>query len=155
MRAQIDPQATAAERAAPPSPASTRRLAGFLLVVMPTVVFGGTSLLRMLVDDPGYADNELRRDLWRAGHAHAGVLLVLSLVVLRWVDDARLGSRWSQVARHGVPLAAILLPAAMFLSVLDGDATEPNRLIWLAYAGAVSLAAGLLALGVGLLRSSR
>jgi hypothetical protein len=29
-------------------------------------------------------------DLWRAGHAHVGVLLVLSLVLLRYVDDARL-----------------------------------------------------------------
>jgi hypothetical protein len=24
---------------------------------------------------PGYSDNPLRRDLWRAGHAHAGVYL--------------------------------------------------------------------------------
>jgi hypothetical protein len=28
----------------------------------------------------------LRQDLWRAGHAHAGVLLILSLVALRYAD---------------------------------------------------------------------
>jgi hypothetical protein len=28
--------------------------------------------------------------LWRAGHAHAGVWLVLSLVTLRYVDEAAL-----------------------------------------------------------------
>jgi hypothetical protein len=31
----------------------------------------------MLIGDPGYAHNDLRRDLWCAGHAHAGVWLVL------------------------------------------------------------------------------
>ena len=132
----------------------SRRLAGALLVVMPTVAFGGVSLLRLLIDDPAYQDNPLRQDLWRAGHAHAGVLLVLSLVSLRYVDETALGPRAKVVARLGVPLAAILLPAAMFLSVLDADATEPNALINLAWVGAVSLVAGLLTLGVGLLRNA-
>lgn len=149
---------TRAERpgaaASPPTgmSAESRRLAGILLLVLPTVVFGGVSLLRLLVDDPAYRANELRQDLWRAGHAHAAVLLVLSLVVLRYVDDAHLGPRALAVARHAVPLAAILLPVAFFLSVLDGEATEPNALINLAYLGAASLVVGLLTLGVGLVR---
>jgi predicted DNA repair protein MutK len=57
-----------------------------------------------------------------------------------------------RVARHSIPAAAILLPAAFFLSVLSPDATEPNPLIYLAYVGAVSLGAGLLMLGIGLIR---
>lgn len=134
------------------APAS-RRLAGILLIVFPTVVFGGVSILSMLVNDPAYAENALRQDLWRAGHAHAGVLLVLSLVVLRYVDEARLGRVALEVARHAVPAAAVLLPSAFFLSVLSPTATEPNALIWLAPVGAVSLVVGLLTLGVGLVRS--
>lgn len=131
---------------------ASRRLAGILILLLPTVAFGGTSLLALLVGDPAYADNALRRDLWRAGHAHAGVLLILSLVVLRYVDEAELSSRWRAVARHAVPLAAILLPLAFFLSVLDPEATEPNALVNLAYLGAVSLGVGLVVLAVGLLR---
>lgn len=127
-------------------------MAGILLTVFPTVIFGGVSLLTLLVNDPGYQENPLRQDLWRAGHAHAGVLLILSLVLLRYVDQARLGTRARQVAMNGVPLAAILLPVAFFLSVLDAEATEPNALIWLAPVGAVSAISGLLTLGVGLLR---
>lgn len=69
---------------------ASRRLAGLLLVVMPTVVAGGASILAM-IDDSAYRSNELRKDLWRAGHAHAGVLLILALVALQYVDDARLG----------------------------------------------------------------
>lgn len=133
---------------------ASRRLAGALLIVLPTVVFGGTSLLTMLIGDPAYQDNALRQDLWRAGHAHAGVLLILSLVALRYVDDAVLGPRARSVARHGIPAAAILLPVAFFLSVLSPDATEPNALIYLAYVGAVSLGAGVFTLGVGLVRKS-
>lgn len=55
--------------------APSRRVAGILLVIMPPVVLGGASVLTLLVNDPAYADNALRQDLWRAGHAHGGVLL--------------------------------------------------------------------------------
>jgi hypothetical protein len=116
------------------------------------VAFGGTSILSLLVGDPAYAENELRQDLWRAGHAHAGVLLVLALVTLRYVDEAALSRRMKTVARHSIPAAAVLLPAAFFLSVLSPEATEPNALINLAYVGAVSLGLGLVVLGLGLVR---
>jgi hypothetical protein len=131
----------------------TRRLAGILLVVMPTVVFGGVSVLTLLIGDPTYMQNPLRQDLWRAGHAHAGVLLVLSLVALRYVDEARLSDKWKSVVRLSIPSAAILLPLAFFLSVLPPDATRPNGLIALAYVGAAVLSLGLIALGVGLIRA--
>jgi uncharacterized membrane protein len=133
-------------------PLPSRRLAGILLVVLPTVAFGGTSLLTLLVNDPAYTANPLRQDLWRAGHAHAGVLLILALVILRYVDEAALGERTKGFVRNAVPVAAILLPAAFFLSVLSPDATEPNALINLAYAGAALLMVGTLVLGVGLIR---
>ena len=131
----------------------SRRLAGILLVVMPSVVVGGVSVLTLLIGDPTYMQNPLRQDLWRAGHAHAGVLLVLSLVALRYVDEARLSDRWKAVVRTSIPSAAILLPLAFFLSVLPPDATRPNGLIGLAYLGAVVLSVGLVVLGIGLFRT--
>jgi len=133
----------------------SRLVAGILIILLPAVAFGGTSILSLLISDPGYAQNDLRQDLWRAGHAHAGVLLVLSLVTLRYVDEATLPEGMKTLARHSIPAAAILLPVAFFLSVLSPDATEPNALIYLAYVGALSLAVGLLILGVGLIRRPR
>ena len=131
----------------------SRHLAGILLVVYPTVIYGGVSLLRELIAaSPGYIENPVRQDLWRAGHAHAGVFLVLSLVVLRLVDEARLSSALKAFVRLTTPIAAILMPVAFFLSIAPPDATRPNALIYLAYAGAILLAAGLVTLGVGLLR---
>ena len=135
--------------------AHSRVVAGLLLILLPAVVFGGTSILSLLIGDPEYAQNQLRQDLWRAGHAHAGVLLVLSLVTLRYVDEANLPGWLKTVARHSIPASAVLLPAAFFLSVLSPEATEPNAMIYLAYVGAVSLASGLLLLGIGLVRGPR
>jgi hypothetical protein len=64
------------------------------VVIFPTVVFGGVGLFRLLIDSrSGYVQNPIRQDLWRAGHAYAGVLLMLSLVVLRYVDEAVLTPR--------------------------------------------------------------
>jgi|SRR5215204_5076372 len=138
----------------PSQPHESRRLAGLLLILVPAVAFGGASLLSMILGDaPGYLDNPVRQDLWRAGHAHAGVLLILALVMLRWTDQARLSGPWRWLAGHGVPLAAILMPAGFFLSVLTPDATEPNALIALVFAGGVLLIGGVLSLGIGLLRS--
>ena len=134
----------------------SRMIAGVLLVVLPTVMFGGLSLLSFLTNNsPGYNNNPLRHDLWRAGHAHAGVYLVLSLVMLRYVDEAALSPFWKWIARTGAPIAAILIPAAFFLSVASPTATQPNGLMNLAYIGALFLAAAVLSLGVGLIRAAR
>ena len=129
---------------------------GILLIVLPTVMFGGVTILGMLISNaPGYADNPLRQDLWRAGHAHAGVYLVLSLVMLRYVDEATLSTFWKWLARTGVPIAAILIPTAFFLSVASPTATQPNGLINLAYIGALFLASAVLTLGIGLIRTAK
>jgi len=74
-------------------------LAGVLLVILPTVMIGGVSILTLLIGDSAYMRNPLRQDLWRAGHAHAGVLLILSLIVLRYVDEAQLTSRLKAFVR--------------------------------------------------------
>lgn len=129
--------------------------AGILLIVLPTVMYGGVTLLTMLVSDPRYAANPLRQDLWRAGHAHAGVLLVLALVALRYVDETNLGNLMRTVVRSFIPLAAILMPAGFFLSMASPDAERPSAIIALTYVGAAVLAVGVVTLGVGLLRTQR
>jgi hypothetical protein len=135
--------------------AKSRRLAGILMIVLPSVIYGGVSLLGLLIHDPSYMQNPLRQNLFRAGHAHAGVLLVLSLIILRYVDEANLTEGWKSAVRFLIPSAAILLPAAFFFSVLKADADKPNFLINLAYVGAGCLVLGLIVLGVGLIRSTQ
>jgi hypothetical protein len=83
------------------------------------------------------------------------VWLVLSLVALRYVDEATLseGMRW--VVRVAFPAAAVLMALGFFLSVLSPEAREPNALIYLTYVAGVVLAVGLLVLAVGLIRGRR
>ena len=132
---------------------ATRIMAAIAVISIPTVAFGGMSILYLWINRQSpYLRNPLRQSLWRAGHAHAGVLLVLSLVAFLYVDAANLseGLRW--VVRLTLPAAALLVPVAYFLSVLEPDVQRPTRLINLAYVGGVSLFVGLITLGIGLLR---
>jgi hypothetical protein len=134
----------------------SRRMAGILLVILPTVIYGGVSLLSFLMDkESGYMQNPLRQDLWRAGHAHAGVMLILSLIALRYVDEAELSHKLRWFVRSAIPSAAIFLPVAFFFSVMSPNATKPNGFIYLAFVGAMVLATGLITLGVGLLRKTK
>ena len=131
------------------------RLAGILVVVYPTVIFGGASILwHWVTRQTTYYENPLRQRMWRAGHAHAGVLLLVSLVALLLVDQTDLAESWKSIVRLAIPASAIFLPVAFFLSVLRPDVERPNKLVNLAYVGALSLAVGLVVLGIGLLGST-
>jgi hypothetical protein len=133
---------------------ASRALAGVVLITVPTIAFGGVFLLGMVArHSPGYLDNPVRQALMRAGHAHAGVLVILTLVALLYVDDARLPERLRWLARLGIAAAPILMPLGFFLSVLSPSAQSPSPLVGLVYAGAGCLALGVLTLGIGLVRA--
>lgn len=124
-------------------------LIGALLLALITVESGGWFLTRVV---RGYAPaNALQQSFFRAGHAHAAVLIVLSLVILSVLSATALDGVWLWVARLGVPVAAILMPAGFFLSVLGRDPQRPNRALLLLWIGALSLAVGLATAGVGLI----
>jgi hypothetical protein len=133
---------------------ASRILAAILLIAVPTVEFGGLALLGMLTRrTPGYLDNPLRQNMFRAGHAHAGVWLVFALVALLWVDQTDLGEPLKWVIRLAFVAAPILMPLGFFLSVTQPDAQRPNRVIALVYVAGLALGVGAVTLGVGLLTS--
>jgi len=132
-----------------------RMMSGIILITVPTIQYGGYFLLTSLMNrGSGYMDNPLRQNFFRAGHAHAGVIVILSLVCQMLADGAALPVPLVWLVRIGVPLSAILISAGFFFSVLPPDATEASGAVSLIYAGALVLAAGVLTLGVGLLRSA-
>ena len=127
----------------------SRRLAGILFLALVTVETGGLYMLKIV---RGREDvTPFQEKFARAGHAHAGVLLVLALVCQPFVDAADLSGVWEWLARSGVAVAALLMPGGFFFSSMGRGRTEPNRLIALVLAGAAVLAASLATLGVGLL----
>src|SRR5687768_2690840 len=97
-----------------------RIVAGVSVLAFPTIMYGGLTLLGVLtrgvagVAPEGLVLDERQLALFRAGHAHAGVWLLLSLVIQLLLDSAALssGPRWA--ARIAAPLAALLLSGGFF-----------------------------------------
>lgn len=129
-------------------------MAGITLITVPSIQYGGYFLLTSLRDRSShYMDNALRQNFFRAGHAHAGVIVLLSLICQILADAANLPSGLLWLTRIGVPAAAILMPLGFFLSMPSPSASEPNGFVSLIYVGAITLAVSVLTLGIGLLRS--
>jgi hypothetical protein len=132
-----------------------RLLSGIILITIPTIEYGGYFLLTSLMSKTsGYMENPLRQNFFRAGHAHAGVIVILSLVCQILADSAVLPSPLVWFVRIGVPLSAIFISAGFFFSMLPAAATEPSGAVGLIYAGAVVLAISVITLAVGLIRTS-
>jgi hypothetical protein len=131
-----------------------RLMSGIILITVPTIQCGGYFLLTSLMNKgSGYMENPLRQNFFRAGHAHAGVIVILSLVCQILADGAVLPDALLWIVRIGVPLSAILISSGFFFSVLPPTTTQASGAVALIYLGAVVLAFSVVILGVGLLRS--
>jgi hypothetical protein len=129
-------------------------MSGIILITVPTIQYGGYFLLTSLMDkSSGYMGNPLRQNFFRAGHAHAGVIVILSLVCQMLADGTVLPSPLLWAVRIGVPLSAILISSGFFFSVLPPTASQVSGAVALIYAGAVILALAVVTLGIGLLRA--
>lgn len=127
----------------------SRVLAGILILSLVTVESGGLYLLR-LWRAPGTA-TPFQLGFARAGHAHAGVLLIVALLCQVYADQTAQTGLLDWLSRSGAAVAAILMPAGFFFSSMGAGRERPNRLVVLVYAGGALLAAGLTSLGIGLL----
>jgi len=123
---------------------------GLSLIAVPTVLYGGLTLLGILsggaFGTPAPRGlSPVQQAFYRAGHAHAGVLLILSLILQMLVDQVDLG--WMEwPVRIGAPAAAILVSAGFF-----GAAHLP-ALIFVLYTGAALVAGTTLTVGIALVR---
>lgn len=128
-------------------------MSGLTLIAIPTIMYGGLVLVGVLTHGrAGFPTTDLVLDgtqwaLWRAGHAHAGVWVVLSLVIQILVDATRLPKRLAWTARLTAPLAAIVVSGGFFgLAYASGFR-------WMLYAGALLLFISLLVTAIGLFRA--
>lgn len=127
----------------------SRILAGVLLLALVTVETGGLYLLTIA---RGKAPvTPFQEKFARAGHAHAGVLLLLALICQVFADATDQSGALDWLSRSGVAVAALLMPGGFFFSSMGAGREQPNRLIVMVFAGATLLALSLTSLGVGLL----
>jgi uncharacterized membrane protein YphA (DoxX/SURF4 family) len=130
---------------------NTRITIGILLLTLLAVEYGGYFMLQTVRGHQPVTP--FQQSFFRAGHPHAGVLVILSIVSLIVADAANVSGPLSFFARNGIWLAAILMPAGFFFSASGRDVKQPNRFIILLYLGIASLSLGVLSLGISLLTS--
>lgn len=131
-----------------------RKLSGYILITVPSIIYGGYFLLGVLSGEhDDLALNEFQKSMFRAGHAHAGVLVILSLLIQLFTDFAYLSNSWKWFVRLSFPIAAILISAGFFAAAIGDQINEPNSFIFILYLGIALLTFGLITLGIGLIRS--
>jgi hypothetical protein len=124
-------------------------IAGAVLITIVTIQVGGWFMTRIARGEVPMTD--FQKSFARAGHGHAGVLVILGLVGLLYVDATSLTGVALWIARLGVPVAAILMSAGFFAASAGRNITRPNKFVWVLWLGALCLATGVISLGVGLL----
>lgn len=122
---------------------------GATIISVVTIASGGVFLLRVATGN--HEANGLQKSFFRAGHAHAGVLVMLGLLLSVLGNAAGASPAWANGGAIAVLLAAIMMPAGFFLSVLGRNPARPNRMIASVWLGATLLIAGVLTSGVATL----
>jgi len=128
-------------------------MAGITILVVPTIMYGGWTLLGILTQGSvdaavkGLNLTETQWALWRAGHAHAGVWTIFSILLQILLDSTRSSAAVMWLAGICAPLSAVALSGGFF-----GLAFSPSFRLVL-YLGICTLLIALLKTAIGLLRS--
>lgn len=128
-------------------------LAAIVLFAIVIVEFGGWSLLGLLTSQNRMTPFE--EQFFRAGHGHAGVLLILALVYLVLMDRTRFTVRTQWSLGLTLLVGILLQSGGFFVHMLTGEEGAATAGTWLTRFGAVLLAVALVSLGVGLIRTRR
>lgn len=127
----------------------TRWLAAAVLIGLASVVYGGWALLTFITGREGLSPAQQR--FFRAGHAHAGVLLVLCLAYVGYLDDTEFSEGLQWAAGLTLLVGAGAQSGGFFLHMAAADNASPSAGTKLTRVGALLVVAALLALAAGLI----
>ena len=119
-------------------------------IALPTVMFGGYSLLGLLARDNAWL-TPFRATYFRAGHAHAGVLLVLSLVYYSYLAQTTFSDSLKLAACIVLVVGILAQSGGFFLHMLAGKPGRYSAGTLMTISGALLLALAALLLAVGLI----
>jgi hypothetical protein len=132
----------------------TRIMVGLAFISLPTIAFGGHFLLSILKRAAGTEGiTETQRDYFRAGHAHAGVLVLLGIVGQLFLDESKLDGALVWALRLGLIAAPLLISGGFFGGAPRTTRGAAGPLVRLVTAGAVVLSLSTIGVGISLLVS--
>ena len=117
-------------------------------IAIPTVMFGGYSLLGLLTRN---GLSEFQQTFFRAGHAHAGVLLLMSLLYHHYMEQTSLRPTIKAIAAVAILIGILAQSGGFFVHMLVGQPGAPSIGTTITALGAVLLAAAILVLVYGLI----
>ena len=115
---------------------------------LPTVMFGGFSLLRLVTK--GRTLTPFQVTCLGAGHAHAGVLLLMSLLYYRYLTETTYSENSTVVLCVMLVVGILAQSGGFFLHMMLGREGERSVGTLLTFFGAALLAVTTLALAFGL-----
>jgi hypothetical protein len=131
---------------------AARWMIALAFISLPSIAFGGYFLLSILKRQVGTENiTAEQRDYFRAGHAHAGVLVLLAIVAQLILDSSRFSESITWTLRIGLFAAPLLISGGFFGGAPRKQGDRPGILIKLIPTGAIVLAISTLGVGVSLL----
>lgn len=131
---------------------AARWMVALAFISLPTIAFGGTFLLSILKRAAGTEKiTAVQRDYFRAGHAHAGVLVLLAIVGQFALDYSRFDEWAVWALRIGLFVSPLLISGGFFGGVPRTADGPPGPLVKLIPVGAVVLGLSTVGLGISLL----
>jgi hypothetical protein len=133
---------------------STRWMVALAFISLPTIAFGGSFLLTILKRQVGTENiTSVQREYFKAGHAHAGVLVTIAIVGQLVLDYSRFQDWAVWLLRIGLFISPILISAGFFGGAPRTADAKPGSLVKLISVGAIIFGISTLGLGISLLVS--
>lgn len=117
-------------------------------IAIPTVMYGGYALLGFLTRG---GLTPFQQSFFRAGHAHAGVLLLMSLLYHYYMEQTNLGPALKTVAAVIVLVGILAQSGGFFLHLVIGQPGAPSLGTTITGLGAGLLVVSILILVYGLI----
>jgi len=131
---------------------ATRWMVALAFISLPTIAFGGYFLLSILKKQSGTEKiSPVQREYFKAGHAHAGVLVVLAIIGQLVLDSSRFDNWATWVLRIGLFVSPLLISAGFFGGAPRTPEGEPAALVKLIPLGAIILSLSTSGVGISLL----
>lgn len=131
---------------------ATRWMVAFAFISLPTIAFGGYFLLSILKKQTGTENiSDIQREYFRAGHAHAGVLVLLGIIGQLVLDYSRFNETAVWAMRIGLVVAPLLISGGFFGGAPKSTEASPGGLVKLIPIGAIVMSLSTLGVGLSLL----
>jgi len=130
----------------------TRWMLAFAFISLPTIAFGGYFLLTILKKQAGTEKiSSIQREYFRAGHAHAGVLVILAIIGQIVLDYSLFNDTLVWAMRIGLVVAPLLISGGFFGGAPRSPEAQPGGLVKLIPLGAVVMSLSTIGVGLSLL----